>query len=483
MLASRIIIKDMILQETGTYGPQYARPYNAVTSYDVLENLNHRIEETTRMNPTAKINGSLIAGLSSGLVMPSANWERELAIPYGWSERRLRFILEVEAETGFGTEIYFFQGYTEYLGVSHAGSIDPEMVFYINSFMRINRSRDFTGLSSAGFRDVITETAQVINGRFHSQNNGEVYGLRPEDLFTGVQSSYLSSALSGINEGSVIDTRINRATDVFRSRRTNAIPSNFLSNVIDTYRTANSLADFGQSSEDIYSRAIQTCHEASPYENPFIRSISEIKGMQNVTYFTMNDLFKIDNGIASKTHYNPITDAVRLTQVTDNIESWGDASIKTQLATVLSNAVSGLMVENMLIAITFTSTNMTLNAQPDTRIMYAQGVTTADMRQYHANFVRRFETEVLPDITHQNTIPISVLISADLYGETKIEIGLDGEYPTPYVTPSWGDALLAPVVTTNQNEYHGLITGVEHIVQNVTSSAGPDLNTMINNYV
>ena len=69
MLASRIVIKDMILQETGTYGPQYARPYNAVTSYDVLENLNHRIEETTRMNPTAKINGSLIAGLSSGLLL------------------------------------------------------------------------------------------------------------------------------------------------------------------------------------------------------------------------------------------------------------------------------------------------------------------------------------------------------------------------------------------------------------------------------
>lgn len=482
MVKSMNVVR-LFLQETGRYGQQFSRPYQAVTSFETLDNLNRRIEDVTRGDPTGKINGSLIAGLSAGLVTPSANWERELTIANGFNEQRLRFMLEVHVDNGFTTEIYFFQGYTEFVGVSYTGAIDPQMVFYINSFLRINRARDFSGLSSAGFRDTVTETAQVINGRFHSNGVTPVFGLRPEDLFVGVQSAYLSNSLQTLNEGNVFDTRVDRSTDIFRSRRSNAIPSNFLSNVVDSYRAASTLADFGQGTEDIYGRAIQTSHEASPYENPFIRAISDAKGMINVTYFTMEDLVRIDPMVTSNTHYDPVKETIRLTQPGDG-ESWAAATLETQLATVLSNAVSGLMVDCMLVDITFSCTNMTIGSIPDTRIIFGQGVTTADMRQYYINFVTRFESEVLPDLTQGNMIPIDILVSADLYGDTKIELSVEGAPHVTYITPSFCDALMAPVVTTNANEYHGLIHGIEHIVKNVGESGyANNLVAAINNNI
>lgn len=474
----QINLVSLMLQDTGTYNRQYSRPYTAKTTDETLDILGNRICDVTRANPLAKINGNLISGLCGNLIVPAAAWDHELSIPHGWNETRLRFSLEVHVVGHFGTEVYFFQGYTEYQGVSLQGTIDPNMAFFINSFIQINRQQDFSGLGSQGFRDVIVSSAQIIDGRIHAQYSPTVYGLRPEDVFTGVQSSYISSMHTAFEGANVIDDRVNKASDVFRSRRSNSIPSNFLAKVVEGFRSASQLADYGGGTEDVYSRAIQTTYEPGTYENPFIRALSTLKGIPNITTFTMNDLTSIDPSINQRTHYQQLLETVRLHQTGDTNDNWGAAILETQLATIMSHAVSGLMLDNMLISVGFHVTNMTLNGMLDTRLFPGgQAVTTADMRQYYANFVQRLETEVMPDITLNNTIPVDITVYADLYGETTIRISLDGRPYEEYVTPSFCDALMAPVVTTNQNEYTGLVTGVEAIVNYCTGSSNQGLTS------
>lgn len=460
-----IHVVRLIVQETGRYDQQYSRPYQAVANSEVLDTLGRRIDEVTRTNHSMKINGSVISGLSGGLIVPSASWERELAIPYGWGEQRLRFMLEVHVETALSTELYYFQGYTEYLGVSLQGSIDPDMAFYINSYMRVTRMPDMSAPGLGRYMDIITETAQVIDGRYHSTNSNAnaVFGLRPEDVFTGVQSAYLTDVYKGLNEGSVIDTRVNRSRDIFQSRRNNAIPSNYLGRVIENYRTANALIDFGQGSDDIYSRAIQSSYEDTPYANPFIRALSENRFSEGVTHFSMNDLCRMDPNTPNVSVYNTVGQGVRLHQ-TGDAESWMGATLEVQLATIIANSVNAMMVENMLISVAFTSTNMTMDAQLDTRIISGQGVTTVDMRQYFQNFMTRFEQEVMPDITKMNTIPVAIMVEANLNGDTKIDLSLDGGPYVPFISPSFCDSLLAPIVTTTQNDYYNLLNGFESIV-------------------
>lgn len=475
MQQAQVQLAGIMLQETGTYNAQYSRPYVAKTTDETLNILGNRIGDVSRANPMAKISGSLISGLCGDLVVPAAAWDHELSIVHGWNEKRLRFSLEVHVVGHFGTEIYFFQGYTSHYGISLQGTIDPNMLFFINSFMRINRAQDFSGLSSTGFRDTIVESAQVIDGRIHAQQNTGVYGLRPEDIFTGVQSNYMTNMHNTFGDAKIIDDRINKSGDVFRSRRSNAIPSNFLSRVVESYRSAATLADYGGGTDDIYGRAIQTSYEGNTYENPFIRALSTLKGIPNITSFSMNDLMMIDPTINTRTDYQKLMDTVHLHHTGDTDNNWGNALLETQLATILTHAVSGLMLDNMLISVGFHVTNMTMNMSLDTRLFPGgQAVTTADMRQYYANFVHRLETEVMPDITKNNMIPVDITVYADLYGETEVLVSIDGKPHEKYVTPSFCDALMTPVVTTNHTDYSGLVTGIEEIVNfcGMASTAG-----------
>lgn len=483
-MATTFTILKLALFDTGTYDRQYSRPYAAnLTSSNrqTLDNLNNRIEEATRANPIANISSSLISGLSGGLVIPTADWEKQLQIPNGWDTKRFRFVLQIEVtHHGFsGSELLFYQGYTDYNGVSNR-SIDPNMTFFINSFMKVNRSRDFSGMNPNGYIDTITETAQVINGRSYSDGHSPVFGLRPEDLFIGVQSAYMQGALQDAGEVRVIETRTDRSHDVFRSKRASAIPSNFLGQAINTYRNASALADFGQGNDGVLERAAQMSHEPSPYENPFIRAISDVRGASNVTYFTMNDLAQLDPAAASKTDYIPVKEALSMSYAPDQHLSyagesadWSRPTLNTQIATIVSNAVSGLMIENMLVSLGFHCSSY--GGMPVTTPLGFIGMTTADMRRYISNFIIRFESEILPDLTQNGFIPIDLTVHADLYGETRIYLSVDGSPIEMFVVPTFCDSLMTPVVTTSDSGYHGLVNGIESIVK---SSGGnvPDVS-------
>ena len=487
-MQGQISIANLILQETGTYNTQVSRPYEAVVTGDALDQLGRRIEAASATDPFAKINGSLVAGMSHNLVSPSASWEKEIIIPNGWNEHRLRFLMEVHVTNNFGVEIYYFQGYTDHTGISLQGTIDPDMPFFINSYVLVNRAHDYSGLNSGGFRDVVARAEQVIDGRAqvaapqqgYQAGTGALYALRPEDLFTGVHSNYLTEAMVTYDGATVLDTRIDHSKDIMSSRRMNGVPSSYLCRVIDNYRQASTLADYGNGQDDIYSRAIQTSYEGSPYDNIFIRRISEIQGVPCSSYFTMNDLAYIDSTVNQRTSYHTLQQTTRLHQVGDTDDNWKAATLETQLATVLTHAVSALMLSSMLIQVGFVITNMTIDGSYQTQLFpETQSISNVNNVQHHANFVQRLETEVMPDITMNGQIPVNVIVYSDLYGETEIQISLNGAPHQVYVTPSFCDALMSPVTTVNQNNYNGLISGIEEIINYCSPNSGGSNITII----
>lgn len=73
-MANQINIVRVMLQESGTYNRQFSRPYEVVTTNDrmaALNTLEDRIGNVCRTNPIAKIEGNLLSGLCSNLVVPS----------------------------------------------------------------------------------------------------------------------------------------------------------------------------------------------------------------------------------------------------------------------------------------------------------------------------------------------------------------------------------------------------------------------------
>lgn len=472
----RIYIARMFIQSSGRYQPQFNRPYVAECDASTLDDLGRRIDQVTRMDPKAKVGGSLIAGMSTGLIVPSAETHYQLEIPNGWDNERLRFLLEVHVDTPFGLKVYFFNGYSEHNGLSSNGlsaTIDPRMPFHINSFIAVSRMEDYTGTSPTGYNDTIVESAHVVNGRFHSDHSTRpVYGTRPFDLFTGVQSVYLREAYQNFEGSTVIDDRIDQANSVTKSSRSNSIPSTYLAKVIDTYRSAQTLADFGNGQDDIYNRAIQSSYENDPFENDFIRAINNLYGQMGMTSFTIEDLESLDPGcVRDRVKYHEIAQGFPVHQPGDS-ESWQGSSLDQQAATIIGHGVSALMLDSMLIQMGFTYSNRLVGGGEQALPIEdtIQGITSADMRLYINNFLRRFCEEVMPDVTRNGMIGVDLTVYADLFGDTRIDISIEGGPPVPFIIPQFADALRVPTITTDNNVYNGLITGVEEIISTVSNT-------------
>lgn len=460
---SKISIERLVLQETGTFNQMFHRPYEAVLSNDGLSHLSRRIEETIHQNSVGKVTPSLLSGLSDGLITVSATPDQASNIVNGWGERRFRFTLTVSCKTGFGEEISYFQGYSEYFDISHGNNVNPEMIFFINSYTRVSRKADPTN-PMGGYIDRVMESRQVLNGTYAANGAGQLYGQRPEDLFVGVQSNFLSQGDLGLIP--MNDTRVGLINKTFGTTRQNAVPSSIISNLVNTWRETQTLADFGQGDNNLYDRAISQVHERSPMENTFIATLSNIQnnGISPSAWFTLNDLARIDPTVSQRTFFSPL-EAGTMVHNAGTTANWNGAGKETQIAYLIANATSGLMQACGLATVHFFATNMTMG-QGYSVEMTEPGLTysTANPMAAYQLFTTRFANEVMADITEGNLIPVSITVSSDIYNETSILISIDGGMSTPYSFPTFADSLLQSTMTVNESAYRGMVGRLEDIM-------------------
>jgi hypothetical protein len=293
-----IRVAKLTMQETGTYNPVHQRPYMTHVSGDTMNAIGNRLQQVGNGN----ITGNLLGGIASTIMAPSATPGDVIHIPYGWTEKRIRFILEIHTVSNTGSLcVYYFQGFTDTLGVTANGNIDPNMVFVLNSFIRVNRVEQLTPMGYTS-KDLVTQSSQIINPEPNSVNKG-VHKMRPQEVFTGIQSGYIQNAHSYLEPGiGYNDGRLRLGTEPIGSNRENNLPGQFISKVFDTHRQAYALADFGQSDVDIYSRGTQIALDTMISENPFIRAISQIRGMPLATTFNYGDLIKLDSNTVAMTN-------------------------------------------------------------------------------------------------------------------------------------------------------------------------------------
>ena len=464
---NKLHIEKLFLQETGTFNQQFARPYVADTRQDNLSALSDRILNASRISPTSTIRPTTLTGMANSVIKPSTDVERPISIVNGWNQRRFRFTLEVHESSGLGgTYVYQFYGYSEYFDLSHGGEIDPNMVFFINGYTRMSRMMASNG---SGLVDHLSDTCSIVNGHTLAENNPQLYGLRTEDLLVTLQSGYITGRSDVTNRQDVIDTRIGLKNKVFSTSRHNDIPSNYLSRLVDTYRSAQIMQEFGEGDQSILERSITTVHESNPFENRFIRDLSIARGMSfAVSDFTIKQLMGIDPTFnASRVYYQPVEDLAMLSNGCS--ENWDGRDNNTLIASTLARSVPSLMISCGLVVANFTSTNQTLTGLPETNFV-TPAVTIATMEpiRLQQKFLTRFNTEILPDITSGNLIPIQLFITADVKNEIHINISVEGYAPDLYVFPCFCDSLLQPTVTASSAHLTNLVVGIEAVLENIS---------------
>lgn len=477
---AKIAIARVLLQETGSYNPMFARPYETYIGQEQMDNIARRVDQAKGAN----ITGTLLAGIASNILHPSATPGDMVAIPNGWQERRVRFIMEVHVETSTGnSKIYYFQGYTSHCGVTANGIVDPRMELIINSFVEVVRANRMTPVGMVT-SDWVVDSAQVINGQLmYNMTHSDIYAMRPQDIFTGIQSGNLQNAYNytqgpaGFN-----DTRITVGMNSIRSNRSNNIPTSFIAKIADSYQHGLQTASFGQTGEDIIGSCRQMTYETAVQENVFIRAISNIRGVPSATTFTLQELAKIDPNVQHVTQFIALGPTQQtMLHSTGQTAYWNSADRETLFATSLSNAVPALMMELMISNMVFRVTNHDVGGAVRIDVLKADGLTNMPLTTGMEVFKRRLEREILFDLTFGNQELFMLEMHANLFGETRITIALNSGTPIDYATPSFCDGIIAPVISTNKDSFFGVVNDFEQLMNNIQhfNEGGSSINMTV----
>ena len=451
-------VAQMRLIKTGTYNPMYSASYNMDTSGVALST----IPERAMVTGVGGVKGEMLAGVTCDVLRPSVNPNSEIIIPNGWLEQRVRFILEVHCSFSMGNDqIYYFQGYTSYPGVSDAGHIAPDMEFILNSYIAVTRTAVPTAMGMQ-VRDTIAGT-----GQFLSDNNWQgtlspsKYLLRPVDIFNGFKQQY-ASGLGEVNSVYTPETMLRRETTI--TNRNNNVATSYLAKILSGYQHGMDAADYGMGNAGIVTNAVQQVYEELPAENPFIKEISNNQGRGLTNRFFLKDLIAIDPTTLQRTDVLTHINTNAMPHTAGQTSYWNGTDRSTLVAITLANAVPALMLDLFITQIAFTSHNHDYTGAMNSAIVNANALTNVDMSSFFRRFIHRLEKEVLNDLTYGNQERYTLSMTVDINNETRIKLALNGGPEYEYTCPTFCDSLITPVVSPDKQHFDNIVSGMDHLV-------------------
>lgn len=466
-------IVRIIMQETGTYNTMMRRPFES--------NLNGNIQRTIMENceKAGRITPNLLTGVAGQFLMPSATPERPINIVNGWDTRRFKFFMEVRSTSHMGSVVtQFITGYTDQMGASVFGSLDPNMTFYINT---VNMAKNAVRTTPLGTQNIqsIVDCSHLL---YQTDYEG-VYGLnnshkmRPEDVFVTMQNAELeaaSNAYGGHTEFQ--DTRTHLTKKPIKStRRFNSSPI-FVSSVLDSYVQTKRQAMGGHSDLEITDTAAASVASARVNEDPFLTLLRNRSGLDG-SFFTVRDLLAIDPTVESRIVVTPLNPALRATlPVAGQTQHWQTADFETQFATALSQAVPGYMLDNCLQYVKFRATNMEMGGNITVLLVdYGTLLQGIDEQPYLASFSFAIEKTVLSDLSQNNMIPFTLEMTCNLMSDSIMNLSINSAPFVPYVVPCFCDNLMSPLVTADKARLNTLAKDISTVVDYLGDATGPNM--------
>lgn len=484
------VIQSLTVIDTGIYMPQVRRPFEINGSADVVTNFLNNIGPAIQNN--SSISPYTISQTGHGLLNVSTQGEASIPIPNGWNTNRLRFILAVKINGHFdNNRIAYFQGYTDYADNSFTGLIDPNSLFFINSFVVIDEYTMPTPTGMVATPKVI-ESSNIIpwvnnnpnlNGLIPSldtslpmmpmNGSNNLHYMRPNDVFMAIQTGHTAEMASS---DSIYDTRA--PSGEIRSSKQNHGKHQYLSSLVENYVNSLRMHERGGAFDTratILENSLNRTEGASLNDNAFIRMLSKAQGSsyRSVTHFTINILTDLDRDLPRKVRYVKQGNVVNSS---NNSENWGAQSRECIAATVILQSLSSIMLDLMISEVYITSTNMTVDGKPVSRVVNSLSITGADISQQLNLLLLRFEKEIMHDITFGNQDVYSVNVHIDLIGSSKLEISLSGGPMVPFTQASFADSLYAPIATTNSAVKTNLVGDMEFILDSVANVSNSPQN-------
>lgn len=451
-----MLIRRALFTETGTYNDDFNRPFVPQVTSDTRD----RLQRQTEMGNNLSI--SAVASAAAEIMRPQSMVESAVNVVNGWDNRKFRFMLEIEHPTIGGSRVVdLISGYTDYTGISQqTNNMDPGLRLYINSVTGIT---EYTRIGQDGrqYRDVhVRESNQVMSGYFNPAARINQYFLAPQDLFDGIG---LNNALGGLADSRDLATIDSRGTalDAPRlSNRSNNHGGSYLSRVLGAY--SGSLRSASMSEDNmstVMKSAKSSVADRHICEVQSLDQLMQRTDLQHNQCVTWGELLAIQPNLENLTHVAFNRGNVVMDRLAErgNTENWDSITNETIAATIIRNTIPALMNDCKLTKVAFTATNdlaNNFNGQQYSVVMADANsfakileIDSPVMQKNLNAFTHRVATELMPGLSHNNMMLCTVNVRCDLWGDTYIDVSLNGGPMIPFSNAQWADSLSAPIVT------------------------------------
>jgi len=483
---TQIKIKKIILTETKRYNNMHIRPYELNVKYDDINMLSSNIQNILSKNiDVEKGIETTLSNTTSGLLMPSSRIIGTAPIVGGWDETRFKLDLIVEFQIPGSniTNINYVQGYTSYFGKSQGGYIDDNMEIYINSVISLRRIVDNNTNNVSTV--VISNNAVAFDETGYNKtlnNDNSLRVSRPDDIVNKI------STLKEVNEDtryiSVADTLNDiQIVDKMSSTPLGHISKTLASTVVQT-RMNGALGSDSNILDSITGDTLSLI----PENLDFYKILRSVKH-DNVDYFTLNDLSKLDN-------YLPVPDVLvskenvvkhQFDMDPRNAAATSGSDYETKISLIIQETLSEILSASILDKIGFTIENS--SGMPNSRpTMFTSLIDNLDNHTLiaHTNdIINEFISKVWNVITANNKMFIFIDVYA-ISTEVVIRVNVDNGGEIAYVYPTFADAKYMPIIMDNHNQdmlAEGYSEMIDTTIQTTRNIMQQNNNAMYNQLV
>lgn len=463
-------INKILFIPTKEYNDVFRRPFEVnVTAENMmsLENtIGQQLERSARLNPISMANAVPNLLRMSDIAGPM------VGIANGWGTVRLRFLIEVEKQTGPGTfELCYVQGFTDYHDPSLYGRVDPKMPMHINSITNVIRN-------ITPDNRILTRVLNSFNilsdpyGRGYTIEDTSVKHrmLRPKDVSDGIHAN----SIVGSQYITTTDIRSAYGAMPFESKRSNVIAPVHVAEIFNSFLYSKESTNIGYDTDDLFDPASAKLEERNMMRTSFIEALSNLTGIPGTVTFDLSMLQLLRPDLENVLHITdnsmqPINQNSLLD--TAHTERLDVVSMENSIANLLSENISSLLLEEMLSVIDFSITNMTSNSQLVHAISNAKSfIHGIDIVIYAERFMEKLKTLVMPTVTKGNLIGVEIYAHADIVGDTTIGVSLNGAAPIVFRLPTFCNSLYTPIIS-DDNNYNTVVNDMS----NILSIAGIDV--------
>lgn len=495
------------LVETGTYNPEFLRPYVVSASDADLNAIADVVDSEGGI-----INSGTLSGLS-GRVMQYANRvdERDLIeIEGGWDERRFSFIIEVverqrdEEDMDMGREVVtYLSGYTDCFDIAQRNFtrhgrnnnqeilLAPETEFFVTNLRRIERDS----------RIVLANNQLIIPSYYrdqsHRRDNTGLYTLRPRDVFNKESIQHREYRGGDRGDSIIIDaTNELRGAIPTASRAANLNSATYLSSSINALTQAEGQAStrrdmFGNlrgnsnSRADVYGRAKSFIREDHAYEpNSFLALIRQSTSFQNDQTFTWEELQKLfgTDGLENLTKIHAFDRVERDSRVSLREDSahWDErenSGTNAVIATVLKQSLPAYAMESLIYACRIEAVNaLSRSERMDaidgirvvvSDVVFAAKFDTRTQEQLIRDFENAIAIDIMKDLSLNNEIIFDIVVDLDWRFDSFYHVGVDGDEPIMFSAAGFSSSLTSPIISADASTAELIGRDLRSIVANI----------------